>query len=272
MTPNIHPTAIVDDQAKIASGVQIGPYCIIGPDVTLQEGVILAPHVCISGATQIGARTRVGSFSALGGAPQSTAYKGEKTTLIVGTDCDIREHVTISTGTVGGGGQTLVGNNVMLMVASHIAHDCIVGNGVTFANNATLGGHCIVGDRAVIGGLAGCHQFTRIGEGAMIGAVIGLREDVIPFGLVGRDAMLGGLNIIGLKRRGATKTDLQAIRGTVRSIFFGEGSFETRKQQAIKNPPKNEFGAMIIAFIAADGKRPIMKFGRGVALSLAGPQ
>lgn len=268
----IHPTAVVDSRAVIADGVEIGPYCVVGPDVNLDKNVQLAPHVCISGVTSIGERTRVGSFSSLGGAPQSTAYKGERTTLSIGSDCDIREHVTISTGTVSGGGRTIVGNNVMLMVASHVAHDCIVGNNVTFANNATLGGHCIVGDRVVIGGLTGCHQFTRIGEGAMIGAVIGLREDVIPFGLVGRDAMLGGLNIIGLKRRGASKSDLQAIRATVRSIFFGPGSFEVRKQRAIDNPPPNEFGAKIVEFLAEANTRPIMKFGRGVAITATGPE
>ena len=272
MAPGIHATAIVDANAKIASNVQIGPFCIVGPDVALEDGVILAPHVCITGVTSIGARTRIGSFSSLGGAPQSTAYKGERTTLTIGKDCDIREHVSINTGTVGGGGRTVVGDGVMLMVASHIAHDCIVGSNVTFANNATLGGHCIVGDRVVIGGLTGCHQFTRIGEGAMVGAVIGLREDVIPFGLVGRDGMLGGLNIIGLKRRGASKSDLHIIRDTVRSVFFGAGSFETRKHRAIENPPENEFAAKIISFLAEGGKRPVMKFGRGVAANAATPE
>jgi UDP-N-acetylglucosamine acyltransferase len=270
MAQNIHPTALVDAGAKIAANVQIGPYCIIGPDVTLEHDVVLSAHVCVSGVTTIGARTRVAPFCSLGGAPQSTGYKGEKTRLIIGTDCDFREHVTINTGTVAGGGQTLVGNRVLLMVASHIAHDCIVGSDVTFANNATLGGHCVVGDRVVIGGLSACHQFTRIGEGAMIGGVVCLREDVIPFALVDRNGLIGGINVIGLKRRGATKADIQIIRQTVRQIFLGEGHFEQRRQRAITNPPSNPFAAMIVAFLAQSGTRPVLKFGRGIAINDSG--
>lgn len=266
MTADIHSTAIIHAGAKVAGSAKIGPYCVIGPDVTVENDVVLAPHVCITGVTNIGARTRVAPFCSLGTAPQSTGYKGEKTSLSVGIDCDIREHVTMNIGTLAGGGHTIVGDRVLMMVASHIAHDCIVGNDVTFANNATLGGHSVIGDRVVIGGLSACHQFTRIGEGAMIGGVVGLREDVIPYGLVDRDGMLGGLNIIGLKRRGATRTDLQEIRKTARGIFFGDGTFEQRKQDAISNPPENKFAALIVSFLAAGGKRPILKFGRGISL------
>ena len=266
---NIHPTAIIDPAARIHASAIIGAYCVIGPDVTLENDVVLSSHVCITGVTKIGARTRIAPFCSLGTAPQSTGYKGEKTTLTIGEDCDIREHVTMNTGTVSGGGKTVVGDRVLMMVASHIAHDCVVGSDVTFANNATLGGHSIVGDRVVIGGLSACHQFTRIGEGAMVGGVVGLREDVIPFGLVDRDGMLGGLNIIGLKRRGAVKSDLHDIRRTVREIFFGDDSFEQRKLMAIANPPQNPFALLIVDFLAAGGKRPILKFGRGVSMGAA---
>ncbi len=271
MAQDIHPTAIIDSDTTIAKNVKIGPYCVVGPDVTLDEGVVLVSHVCLSGVTKIGARTRIGPFSSLGGAPQSTQYKGEKTVLIVGTDCDIREHVTISTGTMSGGGQTIIGDRVLIMVGSHIGHDCIVGDDVTFANYAILGGHCIIGDRVVLGALAGCHQFTRIGEGAMVGGVVGLREDVIPFGLVDRNGMLGGLNIVGLKRRGATKSELHDIRRTVHEIFLGDGSFELRKQRAIANPPQNQFALLIVNFLAADAKRSILKFGRGARADPAKP-
>ena len=172
----------------------------------------------------------------------------------------------MNTGTVAGGGQTRVGDRAFMMVAVHIGHDCIVGNDVVFANNASLGGHSVIGDRVVMGALSGCHQFTRIGEGAMIGGVVGVRGDVIPFGLVDRDGMLGGLNVIGLKRRGATRSDLQAIRSTARDIFFGDNTFEIRMQHAIAHPPENKFAAMIVAFLAAGAKRPILKFGRGISL------
>ena len=269
MAENIHPTAVVAAGAHIAASAIVGPYCIIGPDVTLNDNVVLTAHVCVSGVTTIGARTKVAPFCSLGSAPQSIGYKGEKTSLMVGMDCDIREHVTMNTGTVAGGGKTIVGDRVLLMVAAHIAHDCIVGNDCIFANNATLGGHSLIGDRVVIGGLSGCHQHTRIGEGAMIGGVVGLREDVIPFGLVDRDGMLGGLNIVGLRRRGATKSDIIDIRRTVRGIFFGEETFDIRKQHAIANPPQNPFAAVIVDFLAAGGKRPILKFGRGVSIGAA---
>ena len=269
MTDNIHPTAIIHAGAKIASSAKIGPYSVIGPDVTIESDVVLAAHVCVTGITTIGDCTRIAPFCSLGTAPQSTGYKGEKTSLSVGVDCDIREHVTMNIGTVAGGGHTIVGDRVLMMVASHIAHDCLVGDDVIFANNATLGGHSVIGDRVVIGGLSACHQFTRIGEGAMIGGVVGLREDVIPYGLVDRDGMLGGLNVIGLKRRGAARSDLQEIRNTARGIFFGEGTFEERKQHAIANPPENKFSALIVSFLAAGGKRPILKFGRGISLGAA---
>lgn len=261
----IHPTAIVHPDAKIAAGVQIGPYCIIGEHVTLDTDVVLASHVCIAGVTTIGARTRVAPFSSLGGAPQSTGYKGELTTLAIGSDCDIREHVTISTGTIAGGGHTSVGNRVMLMAACHIGHDCRVGSDSIFANNASLGGHCIISDRVVMGAFAACHQYIRLGEGAMIAAMAGIREDVIPFGIVNRHNFLGGVNSIGLKRSGATVSDLKEIRRTVQDIFFGQEPFEVRKQRAIAHPPENPFAAKIVEFIAADAKRPILKFGRNDA-------
>jgi UDP-N-acetylglucosamine acyltransferase len=266
MSQNIHPTAIVERGAKISDSARVGPYCILGPDVTLHDDVVLTAHVCVAGVTTIGAGTRVAAFSSIGGPPQSTGYKGEKTTLSIGANCDIREHVTISTGTVAGGGQTIVGDRVMLMAACHIGHDCIVGHDNVFANNASLGGHCVTGNKVVMGAFAGCHQFIRLGKGAMIGAMAGIREDVIPFGLVNRHNFLGGVNVVGLKRSGATSADLKEIRKTVRSIFFGDEPFEIRKQRAIANPPENPFAAEIVAFIAADAKRPILKFGRNETL------
>jgi UDP-N-acetylglucosamine acyltransferase len=265
MSVTVHPTAIIEAGAKIADGVRVGPYCIIGPEVTLEADVVLAAHVCISGVTTIGERTKIGPFSSLGGAPQSNSYKGEKTLLTIGKDCDFREHVTINTGTVAGGGQTVVGDRVLMMVASHIAHDCSVGSDVIFANNATLGGHCIVEDRVNIGGLSACHQYCRVGEGAMIGALVGLRDDVIPYGLVDRNGLLRGLNRTGLKRSGATKDDLRAILQCVKAIFFDEGPFATRKHHAICNPPDNRFAATIVRFLAVDGKRPVLKFGPSAA-------
>ncbi|MGL4406279.1 MAG: acyl-ACP--UDP-N-acetylglucosamine O-acyltransferase, partial [Notoacmeibacter sp.] len=251
---------------------QIGPYCIVGEDITLEAGVVLVSHVCIAGVTTIGARTRVGPFSSLGGAPQSTGYKGEKTTLVIGADCDIREHVTISTGTVAGGGQTTVGDRNLIMAACHIGHDCVIGNDSVFANNASFGGHCVTGDRVVMGAFSACHQQIRLGQGAMIAAQAGIREDVIPYCIVNRHGFLGGINSIGLKRNGATSADLKEIRRTLQDIFFGDDTFAARKQKAISNPPENPFAAAIVAFLAADAKRPILKFGRKELAGAAGSE
>jgi UDP-N-acetylglucosamine acyltransferase len=268
--PGIHPTSVVAPGARIAASAVIGPFCVIGPDVEIGEAVHLASHVSVTGVTSIGPRTQVKPFCSLGTPPQSTGYKGEPTQLIIGADNDLRENVTINTGTVAGGGVTRVGDGGMFMVGTHIGHDCIVGNRVIFANCATLGGHCVIGDGVVIGGLAACHQQTRVGEGAMIGAVVGLRGDVIPFCLVDRHGELAGINVVGMRRRGASKADLQQIRQLLRDLFFGPGSFEARKEAVLALKPDNRYARLIVDFIAAGGKRPLLKFGRGAPAAVDG--
>src|SRR4051794_26061251 len=196
----IDPTARVDKGAILGADVSIGPYCVIGPHVTLGARCQLVGHVHITGHTSIGADTAIAPFTSLGTPPQSIKYRGGPTRLVVGVSCDIRENVTMNTGTEEGGGVTQVGDRCLFMVGSHVGHDCAVGNHVTFANNAVLGGHVTVGDNVFIGGQSAIHQFTRIGEGAMIGGVSGVREDVIPFGFaLGQSAVLVGLNILGLR-------------------------------------------------------------------------
>src|ERR1700722_3688534 len=163
MTIQIHPTAIVAEGAKIAEGVSIGAYSLIGPHVTLKENVKIHPHVVIEGYTSLGAGTEVFPFAVLGLAPQNIHYKGEPSRLDIGEGCVIREHVTIHPGTEKGTMKTTVGNKCYIMIGAHIGHDCDIGNSVTMANNATLGGHVTVGDYANIGGLAAFHQFVLIG-------------------------------------------------------------------------------------------------------------
>ena len=163
----IDPTARIEDGATIGDDVSIGPYCIVGKDVTLGTGCRLLSHVNVAGHTTIGAGTVIYPFASVGTPPQSLAYRGEPTRLVVGENCTIRESVTINTGTVGGGGQTQVGDRCYLMAYSHVGHDCRVGSDVIFANSATLGGHCEVGDFVWIGGLSAVHQFVRIGAQAM---------------------------------------------------------------------------------------------------------
>ncbi|PJN94377.1 acyl-[acyl-carrier-protein]--UDP-N-acetylglucosamine O-acyltransferase, partial [Amaricoccus sp. HAR-UPW-R2A-40] len=200
----IHPTAVVEPGARIGAGCRIGPYCVIGPDVMLAEGVILHSHVAIAGVTSIGAGTEIWPFASVGSAPQDLKYAGERTELIIGAKNRIREYATLNTGTVQGGGVTRIGDGNLLMMSIHVGHDCVIGNGVILVNNATLGGHVTIEDNVIVGGLSAVHQFCRLGRGAMIGGLTGVVADVIPYGMVvGERGHLGGLNLVGLKRRGA---------------------------------------------------------------------
>ena len=201
----IDPTARVADGARIGESVEIGPYCIVGPQVELQRGVRLLAHVYVTGATTIGEGSVVYPFSSLGTPPQSVHYRGGETRLVIGARCELRESVTMNTGTEEGGGITRVGDRCSFMVGCHVGHDCEVGNDVTFANNVVLGGHVTVGDYTFLGGHVAIHQFVRIGEGVMMAGMSAARDDIIPFGFaLGQTGALVGLNIVGLRRRGAT--------------------------------------------------------------------
>jgi UDP-N-acetylglucosamine acyltransferase len=252
----IDPTARVADGAKVGAGVEIGPYCIVGSDVTLGDGCRLLAHVHLAGVTSIGAGTVIYPFASLGTPPQSIHYKGEPTRLLVGAGCTIREGVTMNTGTVGGGGETRVGDRCMFMVGSHVAHDCAVGDEVIFANNVTLGGHCTVGDFVFFGGMSAAHQFTRIGEQAVIGGMSGVEFDVIPFGaLLGSRGELGGLNLVGLKRRGFSRDAIHSLRAAYRALFFGGGTLADRVARVARDFSADVNVQKIIAFIHAGGRR-----------------
>ena len=228
MAVSIHPTAIVEKGAELADGVEIGPFCIVSARARLHENVRLISHVSIAGSTTIGARTVVSPFAALGGAPQDTKYKGEDTTLIIGTDCLIRETAVLHLGTVQGRGQTVIGNKCMLMNSSHVGHDGLVGNGVIFSTHAVAGGGATIEDSVIIGGNAAVHQLGRIGLGAFIGGCAAVVGDVIPYGMVDNHGHLHGLNIVGLKRRGATRETIHTLRGAYRELFHGEEYFQDR--------------------------------------------
>ena len=253
----IDSTARVADGARLADDVEVGPYCIVGPDVELCAGVRLKSHVNVAGVTRIGERTVVYPFASLGTPPQSVHYHGGPTRLVVGADCDIREGVTMNTGTENDGGLTEVGDRCFLMVGSHVAHDCKVGNNVTFANNAVLGGHVTVGDNVVFGGQAAVRQFVRIGEGAMIVGLSGVRADIIPWALAqGPLADLVGLNVIGMRRRGFSKADIHGVRQSYESLFFGAGTFRERLDSAAEAAAGNVLVEKVITFIRA-GSRPL---------------
>lgn len=250
----IHPTAIVEDGAELGDDVVIGPYCRVGSRAKLGHGVILKSHAVIEGDTTIGRGTIVHAFSVLGGPPQHLNCKGDNTQLVIGSDVIIREHVTMNTGTAQGAGVTRVGDRGYFMTGAHIGHDCQVGDDVIFANNATLGGHVRVGDNAFLGGLCAIHQNCRVGAYAFIGGCAAVPTDVIPYGSAfGNHARLGGLNIIGMKRRNTPRETIHKVRAAYRLLFEGEGAFKDRLEEARSNYSGYAEVEAIIAFID-DGK------------------
>lgn len=254
----IHPTAIVHEAARLGADVEVGPYSIVGPDVTLGDGVRLLSHVCVEGVTEIGEGCVLHPFSRLGGDPQHLGHKGEKTKLIVGARNIIREGVTFNTGTAASTGVTVIGEGGLFMAGSHVAHDCVVGNNVVFANNATIGGHVHVGDFVFMGGLAAAHQFSRIGRYAFIGGVSAVTKDVIPFGSVwGVHAHLEGLNLVGLKRRGFSRETINDLRAAYRLLFADEGTFQERLDDVARVFAGAEQVMEIVQFIRADANRPL---------------
>ena len=232
MSSDIHPMAVVDPAARIGAGCSIGPFCVIGPDVVLAEGVRLHSHVVVSGDTQIGTGSEVFPFAVIGGIPQDLKFAGETTALRIGARNRIREHVTINLGTAGGGGVTRIGDDGLFMAGCHIAHDAQIGNRVIVVNSSAVAGHCVIEDDVIIGGLCGIHQWVRIGRGAIIGAVTMVTHDVIPHGLVqGPRGVLDGLNLVGLKRKGVDRADINALRAAFQALKDGEGAFQDRARR-----------------------------------------
>ncbi|MEO8240988.1 MAG: acyl-ACP--UDP-N-acetylglucosamine O-acyltransferase [bacterium] len=228
----IHPSAVVDPAARLGDGVTVGPFCLIGPEVSLGPGVEVKSHAVVTGWTEIGADSVIFPHATVGEVPQDLKYKGERTRLIVGARCRIREGATLNTGTEGGGGVTQVGDDCLLMTGSHVGHDARLGHRVILANQVAIAGHCQIGDDVIIGGLSGIHQWVRVGQGAIIGAVTMVTNDVIPFGLVqGPRGELDGLNLVGLKRRGMDRTEIHALRAAYDLLAHGEGTFLDRVRQ-----------------------------------------
>lgn len=256
--PNIHPSAIVDPKARVAETATVGPLCVVGPDVELGEHVELLSHVVVTGITSVGEGTRIFPFASIGHQPQDLKYKGEPSSLTIGRNCQIREHVTMNPGTEGGGMETRVGDNCLFMASAHVAHDCILGNSVIMANNATLAGHVVVGDFAFLGGLSAVHQFVRIGKHAMIGGMSGVEADVIPFGtVIGNRAHLNGLNIVGLKRRGFSREDIHTLRNAYRLLFAPEGTLQERVEDVAEQYQDNVAVMEVIEFIRAGSSRQL---------------
>jgi UDP-N-acetylglucosamine acyltransferase len=253
----IHKTAIIDSKAKISSNVKIGAYSIIGPNVEIDNDVVIQSHVNISGHTIIGKNNRIYPMASIGSDPQDLKYKDEKTTLMIGDNNTVREHVTINTGTIQGGGITIVGNNNLIMIGAHIAHDCIIGNYIVMSNNSAVAGHAEIEDFVIIGAKCGVQQFTRIGKMAMIGGMTGVSRDVIPYGLsTGNRNFLNGINVIGLRRDKVQNKEIIGLTEAYKEIFKSKNLNENLSK--LKGKFKdNILVKEVLEFINKDKKRPI---------------
>ncbi len=251
----IHSSSVIDNKAKIGKNVKIGPFCYIGPKVKISDDVELISNVHVEGNTRIGKGTKIFPFSSIGTQPQDLKYKGENNSLEIGDGNIIREYVTINPGTEGGGGKTVVGNNCLFMISSHVAHDCRVGNDVVIANNVPLGGHVTIEDSVVIGGNSAVQQYTRIGRLAMIGGMTGVLKDVIPFGLsFGNRNYLRGINLIGLKRKKYENKKIMELDSAFKKIFSSKNLHENLSK--INGEYKgNDLVEEVINFISKDKKR-----------------
>ena len=253
----IHKSSVIDSKAKVGKDVKIGPFCFVGANVQLGDGVELISNVHIEGNTIVGKGTKIYPFASIGTAPQDLKYKGEANSLEIGENNVIREYVTINPGTAGGGSKTVVGNNCLFMISSHVAHDCKIGNNVVIANNVPLGGHVTIEDSVVIGGNSAVQQFTRIGRLAMIGGMTGVLKDVIPFGLsFGNRNYLKGVNLIGLRRKKYDNKKIMELDQAYKKIFSSSNLHENLSK--INGEYKeNELVQEVTKFIEKDKKRPI---------------
>lgn len=254
----VHPSAVIEAGAVIGEGCMIGPFCHVGPEVVLGDRVTLKSHVVVAGDTQIGDDSVVFSFAVVGEIPQDLKFDGEPTQLRIGARNRIREHVTVNTGTKGGGGVTAIGDDCLLMAGCHVAHDAQIGNRVVIVNNSAVAGHCVISDDVIIGGLCGIHQFVRIGRGAIIGALSMVTNDVIPHGLVmGARGELEGLNLVGLKRKGVARSDITALRAAFMTLKEGEGTFHSRAER-LQSETDSEYVQQMVAFILGESDRSFL--------------
>ena len=255
----VHPTALVEQGANLADGVEVGPFCIVRSGAVLKPDVRLASHVVVEGETEIGERTLVYSHAVLGGDAQIRNHDPRGMRLRIGADNVIREAVTISTGSPGGRGITTLGDRCYLMAGCHVGHDCIVGNDVTLSNGVQLAGHVHMGDGVILGGLSAVHQFGRVGRYAFVSGLSGAIADVIPYGaIIGTHGRLCGLNLVGLRRRKVARENIHALRAAYRLIFECDtGTIHENACRAAETWPDVPEVEEVVTFILADAKRPI---------------
>jgi UDP-N-acetylglucosamine acyltransferase len=256
----IHPTAVIDPCAQVPASCRIGPYCIVGPEVELGEQCELISHVNIQGPTTIAGRNKFFPFSSIGMPPQDLKYKGEPTRLEMGESNIVREFVTINRGTVGGGGVTRIGNNVLLMAYTHIAHDCIIEDNCILANAATLAGHVTVEHDAVVGAFCPVHQFVRVGAYSYIGGGTVVTRDVLPFSRTSaaREAKAYGMNSLGLERRGFSKERLAKLHHAFRVLLASKLNTSQAAEKLRAEGDQSEDVEMLLRFIESS-ERGVIK-------------
>lgn len=260
----IHPMSFIEDGAVIGENVVVGPFCHVGPKVTLHDDVQLVSHVVVLGCTTVGKGTKIWPSAVIGGDSQSAHHSAVDTTLVIGENCTIREGVTMNTGTVEHGGTTIIGNNNLFLAYAHVAHDCRLGNNIILSNNVMLAGHVTIEDRAILGGGSAVHQFTRVGRQAFIGGLSAVSYDVVPYGMLnGNPGILSGLNIVGMTRAGIERAEIHKVRRAYKQIFEGEGNVRANaaaiREEYLDCPQALE----IIDFIAAANDRAISSPNRG---------
>jgi UDP-N-acetylglucosamine acyltransferase len=253
---NVHPSAIIDARARVPSSCQVGPYCVIGAGVELGENCRLISHVAIEGPTRIGSHNSFFPFCAIGMAPQDVTYRGESTRLEIGDHNEIREYVTISRGTVKGGGVTRVGSHTLIMAYAHIGHDTQIGDHCMLVNGATLAGHVTVEEWAVVGAMCPVHQFVRIGAHAYIGGGTTITQDVLPFSMTSasRDTHAYGLNKVGLERRGFSKERITKLHHAYKTLLASKLNTSQALEKLKAEPDRGEDVEMLIRFIEGAGR------------------
>ena len=260
MGAKIHPTAVVEPGARLADGVQVGPFCYIGEEVEVGENTVFGPHCSVHGPTRIGSDNRFVGHCAVGGEPQDKKYGGERTELVIGDRNLFREFVTLNRGTGGGGGVTRIGSDNWMLAYTHVAHDCQVGNHCVFSNNATLAGHVTVGDHVILSGFVGVHQFCRIGAHAFIGMGAFVNGDVPPFVMVAQEGYgrPRGINAEGLKRRGFGPERIAAIKRAYRALYLGSGSLDEARARLADLAAQSDDVRAFLEFVDS-GERPLLR-------------
>jgi UDP-N-acetylglucosamine acyltransferase len=253
--PKLHPTAVVEEGARLAADVVVGAFAVVGPDVEIGAGTSIGPHAVVTGRTRIGARNRIFQFASIGDVPQDRKYGGEPTRTVLGDDNVVREYVSIHAGTAQDRGETTIGDGNWFLAYTHIAHDCVVGHHTTFSNNAQLAGHVHVGDYATMGGFTGVHQFCRIGAHAMIAAGAIVLQDVPPYVTVaGYPAKPAGTNNEGLRRRGFAAADIASVRRAYRTLYREGLPLAEAKSALAAAAADAPVLAPLVAFLDAPGR------------------